>query len=137
MDIVIKTTSRILFPFMLLFGTYLAFHGHLSPGGGFPAGAVIGTAFVLLLIAFREKDIEKKLPEWEIADFKSIISLALVFMVLGEFYLREKILLHQRLFDLWSGGETLILNILGSIVVASAIIIIAYSFMKEEWKGIQ
>ena len=135
MDIVIKTTSRVLFPFMLLFGIYLAFHGHLSPGGGFPAGAVMGTAFVLLLIAFREKDIEKKLPEWEIADFKSIISLALVFMVLGEFYLREKILLHQRLFDLWSGGETFVLNILGSIVVASAIIIIAYSFMKEEWKG--
>jgi len=135
MDVVIKTTARVLFPFMLLFGAYIAFHGHLSPGGGFPAGTVIGTAFVLLVISFKEKDVEKKLPEWELSDFKSIISAALVFLVLGEIYMRPNMLVHQMLFDLWSGGETIILNIIGSIVVACAIIIISYSLVKEEWKG--
>lgn len=137
MDTVIKTTSRVLFPFILLFGIYVAFHGHLSPGGGFPAGAIIGTGFLLLVLAFKEKDIEENLPEWEISDFKSAVSVALIFIVLGEFYTRKGLLMHQTLFDVWSGGDTILLNVFGSAVVASSVIIIIYSLVKEEWKGEQ
>lgn len=135
MDVVIKTTSRIIFPFIILFGIYVAFHGHLSPGGGFPAGAIMGTAFLLIVLAFREKDVEGTLPEWEISDFKSIVSVALILIVLSEFYTRSGLLSYQKLFDVWGGGETLLLNVFGSAVVASAAIIIIYSLVKEEWKG--
>lgn len=135
MDIVIKTTARVLFPFILLFGIYIAFHGHLSPGGGFPAGAILGTGFLLLVLSFKEADVEKKLPEWEISDFKSIVSVALIFIVLGELYIRRGLLESQEFFNVWGGGETLFLNVFGSAVVGSAMIIIIYSLVKEEWKG--
>lgn len=44
---VIALTSRKLFPVTLLFGLYLLVNGHLSPGGGFQGGVVIGSALIL------------------------------------------------------------------------------------------
>lgn len=52
----IRTTADILFPFILVFGLYIILHGHLTPGGGFQGGAVIATAFVLLLVSYRLED---------------------------------------------------------------------------------
>jgi multicomponent Na+:H+ antiporter subunit B len=45
---IVRTITRKLFPFILLFGGYLISHGHLSPGGGFQGGVVVGSALVLL-----------------------------------------------------------------------------------------
>lgn len=39
--------SRILYPFMLMFGLYIIIHGHLSPGGGFQGGAILATAVLI------------------------------------------------------------------------------------------
>ena len=54
MDVMIKTVARILFPFMLLLGIYIAVNGHLGPGGGFPAGAAIATAVAMMVLVFSE-----------------------------------------------------------------------------------
>ncbi|NJE77437.1 MnhB domain-containing protein, partial [Thermococcus sp. ES12] len=32
---IIKTTTKILAPLILIFGSYIILHGHLTPGGGF------------------------------------------------------------------------------------------------------
>ncbi len=37
-------------PVIVLFGTYIFLHGHLSPGGGFQGGVVIASAFLLYLL---------------------------------------------------------------------------------------
>ncbi len=50
-SLIVKTGSNILFPIMLLFGTYIFIHGHLTPGGGFQGGAIIATAFVFRYVA--------------------------------------------------------------------------------------
>ena len=34
-------------PFIVMFGAYVFIHGELSPGGGFQAGAIVASAFVL------------------------------------------------------------------------------------------
>lgn len=39
--------SRILFPFILLFGFYVIFNGHISPGGGFQGGAILATGILI------------------------------------------------------------------------------------------
>ncbi|RLG12555.1 MAG: hypothetical protein DRN71_05990 [Candidatus Nanohalarchaeota archaeon] len=60
--IIIKTITCIMFPFIMLFGTYTALHSHVTPGGGFPAGATIATAFTLLVLTFRESEVEDRFP---------------------------------------------------------------------------
>lgn len=47
---VVETTARILPGAIVLFGVYVVAHGHLSPGGGFPGGAVVASAFLLVLL---------------------------------------------------------------------------------------
>jgi multicomponent Na+:H+ antiporter subunit B len=48
---IILIISRILAPYIMLFGFYVIFHGHYSPGGGFQGGAIIAAALILIRIA--------------------------------------------------------------------------------------
>lgn len=50
---IVETTARILPGAVTLFGVYVITHGHLSPGGGFPGGAVVASAFLLVLLGSR------------------------------------------------------------------------------------
>jgi len=50
-SLILVTGVKILFPLLLLLGTYIFVHGHLTPGGGFQGGAVIATAFLLMFLA--------------------------------------------------------------------------------------
>ena len=42
-----KVVGRLVFPFIILFALYVQFHGEYGPGGGFQAGAIFATAFIL------------------------------------------------------------------------------------------
>lgn len=44
----LKIISRMLFPFILLYGLYIILNGDLSPGGGFQGGVVLGASYVVL-----------------------------------------------------------------------------------------
>lgn len=59
-SVVLTTGTEMLFPFVVLFGAYIFIHGHLTPGGGFPGGATIATAFLLLYMAFVTYEIPHK-----------------------------------------------------------------------------
>ncbi len=50
-NFMLQTASKILFPVILLFGTYVMIYGHLSPGGGFQGGVIIASGVLLLLIS--------------------------------------------------------------------------------------
>ena len=51
-DAILATVSRFIVPCVLVFGLCILFHGHLSPGGGFSGGAVLGAALILFAAAF-------------------------------------------------------------------------------------
>ncbi len=52
--LIMETTTKYLFPLVLLFGSYIFIHGHLTPGGGFPAGVVIATGYFMMFIAQKQ-----------------------------------------------------------------------------------
>lgn len=47
------TGVKFIVPFITLVAIYVFLHGHLSPGGGFPAGAMIATATLFSLIGYK------------------------------------------------------------------------------------
>ncbi|MCR4903901.1 MAG: hypothetical protein K6A23_13660 [Butyrivibrio sp.] len=49
---ILRPAARILVPIIIIFGIYVVLNGHLSPGGGFSGGAIIGSGFILYLTAF-------------------------------------------------------------------------------------
>lgn len=44
----LKTISRFLFPYILIFGVYIIVNGDLSPGGGFQGGVVLASSYFLI-----------------------------------------------------------------------------------------
>lgn len=51
-NLILKFTARIITPFIFLYGIYVILNGHLSPGGGFSGGAIIGAGLILYTTAF-------------------------------------------------------------------------------------
>ncbi len=51
-DIILQKCAGVLVPLILVFGIYIVLNGHLSPGGGFSGGAVLGSGLILYLNAF-------------------------------------------------------------------------------------
>lgn len=43
--------SRLLSPYIMLFGLYVIFHGHYSPGGGFQGGTLLAASLLLIRIS--------------------------------------------------------------------------------------
>lgn len=51
-DTIFQQVTFILFPLIMIFGIYVVVNGHLSPGGGFSGGAIMGAGLILYLNAF-------------------------------------------------------------------------------------
>lgn len=51
MSMIVQTVARWLKGPILLFGIYIVFYGHLTPGGGFGGGVIIASAFILIMLA--------------------------------------------------------------------------------------
>lgn len=46
-DKILEMTALVLVPIIFMFGLYVVMNGHISPGGGFSGGAVIGAGLIL------------------------------------------------------------------------------------------
>lgn len=62
-DIILQKCACVLVPLILVFGIYIVLNGHLSPGGGFSGGAVLGSGLILYLNAFGFKKTERFFTE--------------------------------------------------------------------------
>ena len=49
---VLRVIAKLLIPFIVVFGLYVQFHGDYGPGGGFQAGVIFASAFILYTIVF-------------------------------------------------------------------------------------
>lgn len=67
-DKLLRTTVNILFPFVMLYGAYVVLNGHLSPGGGFSGGAILGAGVILFASAYGESSVAKILSPRVVTD---------------------------------------------------------------------
>jgi len=52
LDLILRITTKLILPFILLFGLYVQFHGDYGPGGGFQAGVVAAAMVILYALIF-------------------------------------------------------------------------------------
>ena len=50
--LVLRVVTKILIPPILLFALYVQFHGDFGPGGGFQAGVIFASAFIVYALLF-------------------------------------------------------------------------------------
>jgi len=58
-DTILRKCSLVIIPMIFVFGIYIILNGHLSPGGGFSGGAILGAGMILFLNAFGFEKTEK------------------------------------------------------------------------------
>ena len=82
-DIILQKCACVLVPVIMIFGIYIILNGHLSPGGGFSGGAVLGSGLILYLNAFGFEKTERFFTE---KVYRRITLCALTFYCLAKSY---------------------------------------------------
>lgn len=82
-DIILQRVATCLVPPIMIFGIYLILNGHLSPGGGFSGGAIMGAGLILYVSAFGFKKTERF---FTMKTFKAVTFSALGFYALSKSY---------------------------------------------------
>ncbi|MDF7807907.1 Na+/H+ antiporter subunit B [Pontiellaceae bacterium B12219] len=60
-SIILRTSTRYMFPPLIVFSVYLLLRGHHFPGGGFVGGLFAGSAFALYALSFSVADARRAL----------------------------------------------------------------------------
>ena len=61
--LILRVVSKLLIPFILVYALYVQFHGDYGPGGGFQAGAIFASGFVLYALIFGVQTARKAFPD--------------------------------------------------------------------------
>jgi multicomponent Na+:H+ antiporter subunit B len=60
---VVRFIVRLLAPFIAMFAIYVILNGHLTPGGGFQGGTILGALAIALTLVLGEDEARRLLPE--------------------------------------------------------------------------
>lgn len=82
-DSILQMITLLLFPVIMIFGIYIVLNGHISPGGGFSGGAVLGAGLILYSNAFGFEKLNRFFTE---KTYKWISFGALTFYCLAKSY---------------------------------------------------
>jgi len=122
-----RTVSKILAPFILLFALYVQFHGDYGPGGGFQAGVIFASAFILYALIYGMDNARKVLPP---SARRILLGLGVLIyagtgvvgMLMGGNFLNYSVLLHDPLHGQHLGINVIELGV-GTTVFAAMVTI--------------
>lgn len=61
-NVILKTTTQVIFFIIFLFSIHIFLAGHFAPGGGFVGGLLTASALILLLLTYDVKTVTNLLP---------------------------------------------------------------------------
>jgi multicomponent Na+:H+ antiporter subunit B len=138
-SVILRTVTKYLIPFIQLYGFYVIFHGHLSPGGGFAGGAVVGSSMILYTLVFGLKESKKIVSHkftaiLETGGILAYIFLGLVGVFWGKSFLTNLATGIQRgePFSLFSAGIILYLSLAIGFKVASTIVTLFFTLLEDD-----
>lgn len=137
---ILRVVSKLLIPYILLFSLYVQFHGDYGPGGGFQAGVIFASAFILYALVFGLHSARVLAPPLVVETFIVLgvliyASTGVVTMLLGGNFLDYRVLQHQLFPQVLPHGQHLGIQLveLGvGITVAAVMIALFFSFAGRE-----
>ena len=92
MSLIVKTITRLVSSFILLFGIYIVLYGHVSPGGGFAGGVILAAGLILILLAFGKEQTLKLVSHsasvtWDSAGALGFLAIAVLGYLAGDFFI--------------------------------------------------
>jgi|LSQX01.1.fsa_nt_gb multicomponent Na+:H+ antiporter subunit B len=135
MSRIVRTMTTLIFGFILVYGFYVIAHGHISPGGGFQGGAIVASAFALLLVTYGTDQIQSYLSKDLLSILEStglVLFITFAFLGLGATFFYNFISNSGGLFgspatigvnpgDLNTGGTIALMNMAVGLEVLAAL----------------
>ncbi|MDD4362759.1 MAG: MnhB domain-containing protein [Atribacterota bacterium] len=135
MSRIVRTITSLIYGFVIIYGFYIIVHGHLTPGGGFQGGAIVASAFALLLVSYGEKGIDGFLKEELLSYIEStglVLFISFAFLGLGTTFFYNFLANSENIFgnsvntginpgELNSSGTIALMNIAVGIEVLAAL----------------
>lgn len=134
-NVILRVVSKLLLPMILLFALYVQWHGDFGPGGGFQAGVIFASAFILYAIIF-DVDLARAVVPPRISRF--FLSLGVLVyagtgmagLVLGRNFLNYSVLAHEPAHGQELGITLVEIGV--GMTVAAAMITIFFTFASQE-----
>jgi multicomponent Na+:H+ antiporter subunit B len=120
---------------MLVFGVYIATHGHLTPGGGFQGGVILATVPLVVYLAGNVKTFEAivsnpltKLAECGGAGGYAVIGI--LALLAGAHFLTNFLPLGKT-GDLFSSGTIEVISVVVGLEVTGGFLVLMQSYLRE------
>jgi multicomponent Na+:H+ antiporter subunit B len=132
--VVLRVIAKLFFPLILMFALYILFHGDYGPGGGFQAGVIFATGFILYALAFGLGNAQRLIhnPLLRIMAAVGVLMYAAVGiegMLLGGKFLEYRVLADDPVTGQHLGIMLIELGV--GITVAAVMLIIYYGFVSR------
>ena len=62
--VILRVSTKIIVPSVLLYALYVQFHGDFGPGGGFQAGVIFAAGIILYALVFGLRRTQRVFPSW-------------------------------------------------------------------------
>jgi multicomponent Na+:H+ antiporter subunit B len=128
---VLRVSSKLLMPPIMLFALYVQFHGDFGPGGGFQAGVIFASAFILYALLFGVAQARRVAPAGVVRTTLALgvllyAGVGVAGLLLGGNYLNYSVLAHDQVAGQHLG--ILIIEFGVGMTVASAMITVFFIF---------
>ena len=131
--LVLSIVARILIPLIMLFALYVQFHGDYGPGGGFQAGVIFASSFILYGIIYGIENLREVVDPSLIRRLAALglliyIGVGIVTVLIGGEFLNYNLLSEHPITGQHIGIIFIELGV--GITVASTMIILFYAFAR-------
>lgn len=134
---ILINVSKVVIPFIQVFALYVMLFGHISPGGGFSGGSILGASFILYRYVYGTEAANRRFP-YRVLKWIASVSLICYGSIKGSIFVLE--FYHLNLFEflkgtpgtLLSGGFIMPLNVLVGIVVSITFYLMVVLFEEGE-----
>lgn len=133
-SVILREMLKVIIPFIQMFGVYVMFFGHLSPGGGFAGGTIAGASLILYSFICPKEKLNEILA---VTRLMRIMATALIFygLLKGYYFLGDNfhlpVLPLGKAGNIISAGAILPLNIAVGVIVSITVYLLFNIFNSE------
>jgi multicomponent Na+:H+ antiporter subunit B len=136
--VVLRVIAKLFFPLILLFALYVQFHGDYGPGGGFQAGVIFATGFILYALAFGLGNAQRVIPHQLLRIMAAVgvliyAAVGIESMLLGGKFLEYRVLADDPITGQHLGIMLIELGV--GITVTAVVLIIFFGFASRRHSG--
>ena len=122
LTLIVKTITKLVLGFIIIYGASVVLYGHVTPGGGFAGGVMLACSMILIVLAFGKAGAyeivsEKTLERWDALAALGIIEIVFIGLYGVPFF--KDYITHGEPLTLFSGGTIMWSNLNVGIKVSA------------------